>query len=211
MFRTIFHVGTTPHAPAREPRGGAPRPAGEPGRETLGTQSFTLSSESFSNGDVIPERLALVNGASPQLAWSNPPKGTERFVIIMDDPDAEPVVGHTFVHWVACVPARATSLPEGASSGGWTNKPKVLSGDNTSAPYRGPKPPAASGMHRYWITVFAVSESFADPDFEDLAHSDKADDTRTYTRERFKNLYRPDILALAEISGTYSVSSHLPH
>lgn len=165
-------------------------------------QVFTLTSASFENGGAIPDRLARQSGVSPQLSWTEPPKGTARFVIVMDDPDAEAVVGHTFVHWVACVPERMRSLPEGASAGGWTRKTKTLAGDATSTAYRGPLPP--SGTHRYHIGIYAMNRSFRDTNFQDLAHSRKANDTRTYTREHFESLFRADILASAQISGTYS-------
>lgn len=167
-----------------------------------GTQKFSLNSESFENGAAIPERLAGETGISPHLAWVDAPKDTARFVIIMDDPDAQPVVGHTFVHWVAALPGGRNSIDEGASTGGWTDRHKVLAGDGTSTAYRGPKPP--SGTHRYHIAVYAMSRSFDDAEFGNLAGSEPAHDTRTYTRERFEALYRSDINASAEITGTYT-------
>lgn len=168
----------------------------------VGTLTFKVASESFANDGVIPERLAGAHGISPQLSWANAPKDTERFVIIMDDPDAQAVVGHTFVHWVAVLPADRHALEEGASAGGWINKHKVLLGETGSTAYRGPRPP--SGTHRYHIAVYAMSRSFADPDFRDLAHSGRANDTSTYTRKHFESLFRADILASAEITGTYT-------
>lgn len=185
------------------------RPAADPRRiPQPQPQDFILTSESFEDGGIIPDRLAGDAGVSPHLAWANVPRGSARFAIIMDDPDAEPVVGRTYVHWVACVPERVHSLEEGASGGGWTDNPRPLGDGATSTPYRGPRPP--SGTHRYFIKVYALGGSFAAPDFEDLARNPTANDTRTYTRERFEALYRSDILAAAEISGTYSAEPHLP-
>lgn len=179
-------------------------PEAEPDRARVtATKQFALNSESFENGGVIPERLAGEQGISPHLAWVDAPKGAGRFVIIMDDPDAQPVVGHTFVHWVAAVPAGRSSIDEGASTGGWTGRRQVLSGDCTSTAYRGPKPP--SGTHRYHVAIYAMSRSFDDPEFENLAGSETAHDTRTFTRERFEELYRSDINACAEITGTYTM------
>lgn len=169
---------------------------------------FNLTSESFQDGGVIPDRLAEEQGVSPQLSWMNAPEDMSRFVIIMDDPDAQPVVGHTFVHWVAALPPSRNSIEEGASSGGWTGNPRVLTGDSTCTAYRGPKPP--SGTHRYYIAIYAMSGAFDDPEFEDLSHS-VADDTKTCTREHFEALYHRDILAKAEISGTYAAQSKAPH
>lgn len=172
-------------------------------------QVFTLSSDSFADGGVIPEHLAGEKGVSPQLSWSNLPEGTRNLVIIMDDPDAESVVGHTFVHWVAALPASRLSIAEAASTGGWRDKHKVLTGDWTSTAYRGPRPP--SGTHRYHIAIYAMGGSFRDPDFQNLASSESANDTMTYTRERFESLFRSDILAKAEITGTYSANSDRSH
>ncbi|HEY3487950.1 MAG TPA: YbhB/YbcL family Raf kinase inhibitor-like protein [Gammaproteobacteria bacterium] len=174
-------------------------PEVEPGREQ---QEFGLSSESFEDGGVIPERLAREWGVSPQLSWINAPEGTDRFVIIVDDPDAQPAVGYTFVHWLVALPASYDSLKEGVSAGGWTNKPRVLSGAGTSTAYKGPRPP--SGIHRYHIAMYAMSRAFVDPEFQDLAHSAVANDTRTYTREYFESRYHDNILASAKITGVYA-------
>lgn len=170
-------------------------------------EEFRLSSDSFPDGGVIPDRYAEEAGVSPQLSWTNAPPGTQSFVIIMDDPDAEQAVGYTFVHWVAAVPADYDALDEGASMGGWGGGRRLLtlSGDMTSTAYRGPKPP--SGTHRYHIAVYAMKPSFRDKEFEDLAHSERADDARTYTREFFETRYHSDINAKAEISGLYSAKT----
>ncbi len=179
----------------------------EPGkRPRLGAQGFSLVSESFPDGGVIPERLAGGQGISPQLIWVNAPEEMSRFIIIMDDPDAQPVVGHTFVHWVAVLPAYRNSLQEGASTGGWTDRHKVLTGDGSSTAYKGPRPPW--GTHRYHIAIYAMSGAFDDPEFEELPGS-VADDTKTCTREHFESLYHRDIVASAEITGTYTAPE--PH
>jgi Raf kinase inhibitor-like YbhB/YbcL family protein len=172
-------------------------------------REFNLRSESFEDGGIIPEALAREGGMSPQLSWKDAPEGTDRFIIIMDDPDALQAVGYTFVHWVAAVPASFDSLAEGASSGGWTGRPKVLSGgEASSTAYRGPKPP--SGTHRYHIAVYAMSDTFDDPEFENLPGS-VADDTHTCTREHFEALYSNDVLAKAEITGKYTAQQKAPH
>ncbi|MFL6623030.1 MAG: YbhB/YbcL family Raf kinase inhibitor-like protein [Sulfurifustis sp.] len=202
----LFPLGSVRCSPAgREHHGGAPHGAQQTQSTKIpqtGSHVFALTSESFENDGIIPDRLAREHGVSPQLSWTDPPDGAERFVIIMDDPDAQSVVGHTFVHWVACLPAGVRSLTEGASAGGWTRKPKTLAGDSTSTPYRGPHPP--SGTHRYRIAIYAMSSSFRRPDFRDLTRSRAANDSRTYTRERFESLFGSDILASAQITGTYS-------
>jgi Raf kinase inhibitor-like YbhB/YbcL family protein len=183
-------------------------PEAEPERVTqTETHDFILTTESFENGGVIPDRLAEEQGVSPQLSWKNALEDTSRFVIIMDDPDAQPAVGHTFVHWVVTVPRYCNSLAEGASTGGWNGEPKVLSGDSFSTAYKGPKPP--SGTHRYHIAIYAMSGAFDDPEFQELMSV--GDDTRTCSREHFEDLYHQDILASAEITGTYSAKLEASH
>lgn len=174
-------------------RSGAARPA---------LQGFTLSSDAFQDGDVIPRRFGGARGVSPPLSWSEPPEGSARFAIIMDDPDAVSAVGHTFVHWVAAISAQTRELGEGASAGGWGGHVKTLADGNTSTAYRGPRPP--SGTHRYHIAIYAMSAAFAHPDFRDLPGSAAANDTRTYTRRHFEAAFAPSILASCEIAGTYS-------
>ena len=59
---------------------------------------FTLTSERFTEGQPIPEKYTCDDqNVSPALAWTRPPRGTETFALIMDDPDAP---GGTWVHWV---------------------------------------------------------------------------------------------------------------
>jgi Raf kinase inhibitor-like YbhB/YbcL family protein len=202
---TLFSLFCSP----RKEQDGTARPA--PNETTFVSKSFTLSSDSFADNGPLPDRLALERGGSPQLAWSQTPKDAARLVIIMDDPDARRVVGHTFVHWVASLPADVMSLPEAASTGGWTGKPKTLTGASTSTAYAAPKPPAGTGVHRYFIKIYAMAASFRHPDFDDLARSERANDRRTYTRERFEAEFAAHVLASAEISGTYSVGAPRPH
>jgi phosphatidylethanolamine-binding protein (PEBP) family uncharacterized protein len=105
------------------------------------------------------------------------------------------------VHWVAMVPPYTDSLAEGASAGGWTRKPKVLSGDSFSIPYKGPKPP--SGTHRYHLAIYAMDGAFDAPEFQELMNT-AVGDNKTCSRVHFESMYRREILATAEITGMYS-------
>ncbi len=63
--------------------------------------NFTLESEAFDNGGVIPRKCGYKNGnQSPPLMISGIPENTSSLVLIMDDPDAVGVVGKVWVHWV---------------------------------------------------------------------------------------------------------------
>ena len=83
--------------------------------------SFRLFSDDLKEGDFLGA-AQVFNGfghsgtnISPQLAWSDPPPGTQSFVITMFDPDAPTGV---FIHWVLCnLPAGTRRLAEGVPRG----------------------------------------------------------------------------------------------
>src|SRR5215210_6538371 len=90
---------------------------------------FALTSEAFTQGDVIPRRHTCEGEAvSPALSWTEPPAGTRALALIVDDPDAP--IG-TFTHWLAWnIDPVAGGLAEGESApasgrndfgaGGWS-------------------------------------------------------------------------------------------
>ena len=93
---------------------------------------------------------------SPPLQWSNVPKGTRSFALILDDPDA---IGGTFVHWVVYnIPPGVTSLEE--------NLPRTETLPNGSIQgtndfgnlgYNGPCPQGAFGKVHGWVfSVYAL-------------------------------------------------------
>ena len=115
---------------------------------------FTLSSEAFAQEDPIPVKFSCDGeNVSPPLEWSDPPKGTESFALISDDPDAP---GGTWVHWILYnIPADARALPEAISA---VDKLSDGSrhGENSFGrlDYGGPCPPG--GTHRYFFKLYAL-------------------------------------------------------
>lgn len=113
-----------------------------------------LTSTAFNNGDMIPRKYSCDGeDISPPLQWSNPPKGTQSYALICDDPDAP--VG-TWDHWIIFNIQGTTSalsraippepyLPDGSTHGenGWGR-----------LGYGGPCPP--SGTHRYFFRLYAL-------------------------------------------------------
>lgn len=90
---------------------------------------------------------------SPPLTIQNIPNGTAALAITMIDPD-----GGNWVHWLAVnIPVSDTTceIPENASLD-WPED--IIQGKNDfgTLGYGGPTPP--SGVHRYVITVYALSE-----------------------------------------------------
>lgn len=150
--------------------------------------SFEMTSGAFAPGEPVPVRYTCDgDDVSPPLQWSDPPDGTQSFVLIADDPDAP---GRTWVHWVLYnLPAQARSLPEAVApeadtAGGDRH------GENSwnRLGYGGPCPP--SGSHRYFFKLYALDTAL---DLE--AGADKA---------RVLEAMEGHILAQAELMGTYS-------
>lgn len=109
-----------------------------------------LVSPAFAPGGEIPIQYTQEGvDASPPLAWSDVPPGTQSFALIVDDPDApEP----PWVHWVVIDLAPDTrSLPEGV-----TRFPGGRAGLNDwgNASWDGPLPP--TGRHRYRFKLYAL-------------------------------------------------------
>ena len=115
--------------------------------------AFTLTSNDFKDGDVLPDAQVQAKGdTSPHLAWSGAPEGTKSFAITLYDPDAP--TGSGFWHWaVANIPADVSEIP----AGGPVPKGAVEGRTDYGSPgFGGAAPPPGHGPHRYIFTVFAV-------------------------------------------------------
>jgi len=128
--------------------------------------AFTLVSDSFKDGDYLPNDLILSadfgfgcagRNRSPHLKWSDAPAGTKSFAVTCYDPDAP--TGSGFWHWlVVNIPASVSELAEGAgSAGGQLPAVALQTRTDFGAPgYGGPCPPPGDHPHRYLFTIFAV-------------------------------------------------------
>ena len=74
--------------------------------------SFRLFSSDLTEGGVLPKEQVFNamgfdgGNTSPQLAWENPPEGTQSFVVTLYDPDAP--TGSGWWHWIVTnIPADA--------------------------------------------------------------------------------------------------------
>jgi hypothetical protein len=145
--------------------GSAVKPGPTPYAYLPKVPSFTLTSQTVSNGHPLPapqlSKLFKVPGGkdiSPQLSWRGFPKTTKSFIVSMYDPEAP--TGSGFWHWVVVdLPASTTSLPAdaGRAGGGLPGKAFDLLGDAGVHQYVGGAPPAGSGIHDYYITVTALN------------------------------------------------------
>ena len=78
---------------------------------------FQLSTPVFDPAGDIPSPLTCDGaGISPALEWTDPPEGTESFVLVVDDPAA---TRGTWGHWVICDSARdrSPSAPDRGAAG----------------------------------------------------------------------------------------------
>ncbi len=148
--------------------------------------NFTLESEAFDNGEVIPRKYGYKNGnQSPPLMISGIPENTSSLVLIMDDPDAEGGFGKVWVHWVL-----------------WNIDPSTLELKENSIPldclegetdfgeigYGGPAPPDKE--HTYIFKLFALDQ--------------KLDANKGSTKKQIEEAMKNHIVAETKLKGRYS-------
>ena len=98
--------------------------------------AMTMTIPAFPDGGEIPvkfsqaaEGAAPGEGTSPAISWTNPPAGTQSFVLSMRDMDvARNRTTDDQAHWVVWnIPATATGLPEGVPKGASYSRGGILS------------------------------------------------------------------------------------
>jgi Raf kinase inhibitor-like YbhB/YbcL family protein len=129
-----------------------------------------LRSPAFKDGAPLP--LAYTGYGdfkSPPLSWANAPKGTREFVLTLEDADVP--LERFSVHWLLWdIPPTATSLPEAAPDTAARNHPSPIKtavrGQNAMKwiGYLPPRPFAASGVHHYTFTLFAIDTDITLPE-----------------------------------------------
>jgi Raf kinase inhibitor-like YbhB/YbcL family protein len=164
--------------------------------------TLTLTSSSFTNGTSIPQKYTC-SGAniSPHLQWAASSNArTKSYVLIVDDPDAQRVVGKTFVHWIVVLPAHVTHVEEGASRKESSRIPGIeLMNDGHGQHYTGPCPPKGSGAHTYRFTLFALDQK------SNVLKKNPALPKAPFTAEQFEHALQSHIVAKGLITGTYTL------
>ena len=133
-------------------------------------ETLDLSSPAFAHEGRLPPRFTADaeagEGVSPPLVWSTPPTGTERMVLVVEDPDApapQPLV-HAIVWGLE---ADAGRLAEGAivadGDGDDTGGRDVGRNSYLREGWLPPDPPRGHGEHRYAFQLFAIGAGAGDP------------------------------------------------
>lgn len=145
-----------------------------------------LSSPAFDDGGEIPRkyggREANVN---PPLRIQHVPTTAGSLALVMDDPDAKPVAGKVWIHWLVwnITPDR-TTIPED-----WTPD-DAIEGTNSggNVDYGGPAPP--DDRHTYRFKLFALDATL------DLASGASVD--------QLGRAMDGHVLASTQLTGTYA-------
>jgi Raf kinase inhibitor-like YbhB/YbcL family protein len=125
---------------------------------TAAPPPFTLTSASFQDGGVIPDKYTSLDpsgGISPELEWVNPPTGTVSYTLIMHDPDNAPRKHLTdTLHWMMFnIPGSLAKLPEGIPAQAQLSDGSIQ-GKTRVTGFMGP---GARGIyHHYTIELFAL-------------------------------------------------------
>jgi len=148
--------------------------------------NFTLESEAFVNGGVIPRKYGYKNGnQSPPLKISGVPENTSSLALIMDDPDAMGAVGKVWVHWVlwnidpSITELKENSIPSDCLEG---------ETDFGEIGYGGPAPPDKE--HTYIFKLYALDQ--------------KLNVDKDSTKKQIEDAMNNHIIAETRLEGRYS-------
>jgi Raf kinase inhibitor-like YbhB/YbcL family protein len=186
-------------------------------RPGLQANKFQVSSTTFENNSILPiivinnvivngSNACSINGAtggneSPELSWTNVPRGTRSFVVVAYD------VTGAFTHWgMYNISGDADGLPENAGVAGstfGTQIPNDFGIGNKYAKYDGPCPPShyPPNVHQYVFTVYALDEELQLPSSANFPAN-----SETLYQALIKAGEDGHILASASIVGLYSTT-----
>jgi Raf kinase inhibitor-like YbhB/YbcL family protein len=132
---------------------------------------LTMTSTAFTDGQMLPVQYtcsAKPAAISPPLAWTNVPKGTASFTIILHDLEPRARKGiEDNLHWMIWnIPGTTTSMPENVPP----SAAELPDGSRQSQPgaqtpgFRGPCPPMnVSLIHHYTFELFALDQKLDVP------------------------------------------------
>lgn len=161
--------------------------------DTPAVPKMTFKTNEFAAGATIPDNFTCDGlNISPQLSWSGAPAETKSYAIIIDDPDAVPVAGYVWDHWMIYnIPSSEKSLVNARtqasieSIGG-----KSLRNSWGKYYYLGPCPPSGQ-THTYSFRIYALDVA----DLSEInAESDKIE---------FENAIKAHTITTGSFTGTF--------
>lgn len=132
---------------------------------TASVSAMEIQSASIDEGVFVKAAGCADHGGgsvSPQVTIQDVPEGTRYLAVVLDDPDAKPLDGKTWVHWnVVNIPGDHTQIAAGEGPRG-----DVLENSDEKNAFGGLCP--EDGRHTYRLAVFALGDIVDAQDFEEL-------------------------------------------
>jgi Raf kinase inhibitor-like YbhB/YbcL family protein len=147
----------------------APAAAGGQRPAAAAPPPMILTSTDITDGKPIAAKYTCTAGAdavSPALQWTQAPRGTASYTLIVHDMEPRPRKGvDDILHWMVWnMPAGANSLPGGVSPASGdlpdgSHQTNGFAGQNGNFGYRPPCPPQDVAVaHHYAFELFALDE-----------------------------------------------------
>ncbi len=145
---------------------------------------LSLTSPAFGDGEPIPEKYGYTEqNVNPPLVIEGVPDGTASLAVVVDDPDAEPVAGKVWDHWVLYdIPPETTQIREDEAPG------TEGMNDFDERGYGGPNPPDKE--HTYVFVLYALD---TEPGLSPGA-----------TKQELEDTIEGHVLAKDTLRGTYA-------
>lgn len=122
--------------------------------ESLPAGKLTFNCTDWKDSATIPDTFSCKSAHQilPKIQCTQAPSGTKSLVLIMDDPDAVPVAGYVWIHWLVWDLPVQKSLTEHDAYPTFAVIGKTSFG---KLEYGGPCPPSGQ-KHQYFLRLFAL-------------------------------------------------------
>lgn len=122
-------------------------------------RELSLFSPDFEDGERLPDWTGKANAdENPALEIGGVPDDAASLVLVVDDPDAQPVAGHTWDHWYLWdIDPEIETIPRNWDGGDATEGHN----DFIEYGYGGPSPP--EGSHGYRFKLLALDAELGVP------------------------------------------------